>query len=335
MNKIIVTIGPAIFETGIYIKHQANYIYRINGAHSTRESLIKLTGILREEIDSPNILIDLPGNKIRTANVVDPIKISNGTNFKLSIDKINFPDFINFVQEGQIVYADDSTLKFRVESLGSTDIVFRSFSNGYLKNGKGLHVRGIHSEIPFLFQKDLDLIDAANEMGLDFIGLSFVRDNNDINQAKELIKNSATIIPKVETISAVENLDQILINNNYILIDRGDLSTDVGLEKVPLFQNYIIQKANQYNKGVFLATQFLKNMELKPVPTIAEINDLYNTFHLEGVIGIQLSEETAVGNYPQKCLDIINKLELEFSDEMVGSSNVEYFKNYIMKKIKE
>ena len=59
-------------------------------------------------------------------------------------------------------------------------------------------------------------------------------------------------------------------------------------------------------KGFFLATQFLKNMELNPIPTIAEINDLYHTFSLPNISGIQLSEETAVGKFPRECLEIIN-----------------------------
>ena len=130
-----------------------------------------------------------------------------------------------------------------------------------------------------------------------------------------MINKDICIIPKVETLSAVKNIDEILINNDYILVDRGDLSTDVGLEKVPIFQNYIIQKANEHKKGFFLATQFLKNMELNPIPTIAEINDLYHTFSLPNISGIQLSEETAVGKFPRECLEIINLMIDETSKE--------------------
>ena len=288
MKRIIVTIGPSIFKSGIYFKHHDSYIYRINGAHSTDQSLVQMTKLIREEIKDPKILIDLPGNKIRTSNIHTPIKVVKNENFSLNSQNINFPDFLNYIKRGQTVYADDSTLRFQVEKISDDKIIFLSFSNGYLKNGKGLHVRGIHSKIPFLFQADLNLINAANKVKLDFVGLSFVRNNSDIKHAKKLIDND------------------ILTNNEYILVDRGDLSTDVGLEKVPIFQNYIIQKANEHRKGYFLATQFLKNMELKPLPTIAEVNDLYNTFLLPNISGIQLSEETAVGKFPQDCLDVIN-----------------------------
>ena len=306
MERIIVTIGPSIFNSGIYFNHQDNYIYRINGAHSDSESLVQMVQLIRKEISNPKILIDLPGNKIRTAKIHGPIKLVQNESFTLNKQNINFPNFLNYIKMGQTVYADDSTLRFRVEKINDNEIKFLSFSNGYLKNGKGLHVRGIHSKIPFLLQADLDLINAANKVKLDFIGLSFVRNNSDINHAKELINKDISVIPKVETLSAVKNIDEILANNDYILVDRGDLSTDVGLEKVPIFQNYIIQKVNEHKKGFFLATQFLKNMELNPIPTIAEINDLYHTFSLPNISGIQLSEETAVGKFPRECLEIVD-----------------------------
>ena len=66
--------------------------------------------------------------------------------------------------------------------------------------------------------------------------------------------------------------------------------------------------------GFFLATQFLKNMEENPVPTIAEVIDMYNTLK-SGVYGIQLAEETAIGEYPRECLDLIDELTKEVSNE--------------------
>ncbi|MBZ7931724.1 hypothetical protein H2268_05525 [Campylobacter sp. RM12910] len=66
------------------------------------------------------------------------------------------------------------------------------------------------------------------------------------------------IISKIETLEAVNNLNDILNEVDFILIDRGDLSTEIGIEKIPRFQNYIIQMANHKGIKVFLATQILK-----------------------------------------------------------------------------
>jgi len=307
-------LGPASFdENGLIISHQDNYIYRINGAHNNRVSVEKTVGLLREKYSNPKIIIDLPGNKIRTANLDKPIEVKKGQKFTLNTSNTNFPDFEKHLKKDQIVYADDSTLMFKVIESSCNHLLFTSFSDGFLKNGKGLHIRGIHSHIPFLFEKDLELIDVANELKIEFVGLSFVRDYSDVDLAIKKINSDISILPKIETLSAVKNINTILENVDHILIDRGDLSTDIGLYKVPLFQDHIVRKAKCFNKPVYLATQFLKNMEKNPLPTIAEIIDLYNTLKL-GVGGIQLSEETAVGKYPQKCLDVINQIITEISE---------------------
>lgn len=119
----------------------------------------------------------------------------------------------------------------------------------------------------------------------------------------------------METKAAVDNLDQILQSVDHILVDRGDLSTEIGLEKVPSYQRFIVKKTLFYNKRVFLVTQFLKNMEDKPVPTIAEIVDMYNSLKM-GIYGIQLSEETAIGKYPKECLKIIERMIQEVGSEV-------------------
>jgi len=56
-------------------------------------------------------------------------------------------------------------------------------------------------------------------------------------------------------------------------------------------------------------------MENNPIPTIAEINDLY-TISKHGVYGIQLSEETAVGRYVENCIAILEKM----NDNLVKES---------------
>ena len=118
-----------------------------------------------------------------------------------------------------------------------------------------MHVRGIHKNIPFLFDKDKKLIELSNRLNIDYVGLSFVRNELDVKEAKKLLKSKIKIISKIETISAVKNLKKILNVVDNILVDRGDLSTEVGFLK---YQNIkkILKIAKKSNKKVFLATQF-------------------------------------------------------------------------------
>lgn len=316
MKKYILTTGPSLLnEVPLKRVHSLKNIYRINGAHGTIEEIRATVLKIRDQIPQADILIDLPGNKVRTKGFIKPLYVEAGKRFEIPSCQFNYQQYYTHLKKGMVVWANDSTLKFVVEEANQERIVFLSESTGYLQNNKGMHVRGIHANIPFLFDKDKELIALCNEMEISFIGLSFVRTVNNIQEVKKLLQPAdCDIISKIETKEAVENLQDILDEVSYILIDRGDLSTEIGIEKVPRYQKHIIEMALYNSKKVFLATQVLKNMEEKPIPTIAEINDLYTVFKM-GVFGVQLSEETAVGKHVEKCVEILNMMDREVSSE--------------------
>lgn len=316
MKRIILTTGPSYLNDNILRdNHQERFIYRINGSHGSIRNIEKSINEIRKQVKNADILIDLPGNKIRTTNIKIPIKFTEGKSFMLKQNQINLPDFYKYVKNGDIVHANDNIYTFRIKRVNKDEIGLISLSNGKLENNKGLHVRGINKSLSFLLAKDLEIIDIANKNNIKFIGLSFVRNVQDIKDAKKLIKKSI-IISKIETAEAVKNLSSILDSVEYLLIDRGDLSTDIGLIKVPYYQRHIIEKALSRNKKVFLATQFLKTMEKMPIPTIAEVMDLTHILK-QGIHGIQLSEEIAIGKYPLECLKLIGDIEKNILDEAI------------------
>jgi len=318
MKKIIATVGPSLLHTTpLREVHNERNIYRINGAHGAVSDIEKYIVEIKSQIQDAIVLMDLPGNKVRTAGFENGfIEIEEGKEFSLAFNQMNYIEFYKHLNIGDEVWANDSIFKFVVKDIDTNNnqIKFLSHSTGKLQNNKGMHVRGIHEHIPFLFEKDIGLIELANKYNLSYVGLSFVRTRDDIKEAKKLINKDIRIISKVETIAAVDNLVDILNEVEYILVDRGDLSTEIGLAKVPSYQKYIIDKAVYYGKKVFLSTQFLKSMEHNPVPTIPEVIDMYNTLK-SGIYGIQMSEETAVGKYPKNCLDTIVGLMDEIKKE--------------------
>ena len=310
MEKIIATVGPSLLNKHpISELYSDDLIFRVNGAHGSISDITENINRIRKEKKDASILMDLPGNKIRTNNIMEPLKLTVGEPFELSFQQTNFINFFKYIKKGDKVWANDSTYEFEVIKVNQNveTITFLSKSDGFLLNNKGMHVRGIHRDIPFLFDKDIKLIEIANKLNLEFIGLSFVRNLNDIKAAKELVNQNTKIITKVETKAAVQNLKEILNNTDFILIDRGDLSTEVGLENIPSYQRHILNEAKINGVKTFLATQFLKNMEINPIPSIPEIIDLYNTV-ADGVYGIQLSEETAVGKYPYDCVQVVRNI---------------------------
>ncbi|MBI2608206.1 MAG: hypothetical protein HYW47_01235 [Deltaproteobacteria bacterium] len=315
MKKLILTVGPAFFKSSILTKFPSkNYIFRINGAHNDKASMVECIEKLRKAQPDAHILIDLPGNKIRLKTLESPIPLEIGKNITLKKDQLNYPQFCELIHPGDTVLADDSRLKLQVQETRKEGVVLKSQSNGSLKSGKGLHVRNINEHLPFFFERDLEIIETANKYKITYLGLSFVRDVKDILLAREVVNKEITLISKVETRSAVKNIDSILTQVDHILIDRGDLSADIGLEKIPMCQKFIIEKALFYNKRVFLATEFLKYMTDNPLPSIAEVTSLYSAMK-QGIYGIQLSEETSTGLYPEECVEIVNKILEEISQE--------------------
>lgn len=318
MKRFILTTGPALLhEVPLEEVHDERNIYRINGAHGSIDDIESYIQEIRRQIPDADILMDLPGNKVRTRNLPNGgIKVEKGKEFAIPSDCFNYVEFYKHIKPGMTAWANDSIFEFEVVSSNEKEIIFLSKSDGILINNKGVHIRCIHEQIPFLFEKDKQLIELANKWSLEFVGLSFVRNPENVKEAKSLLSKRSDVITKIETLDAVENINDILPLTNYILVDRGDLSTDIGVEKIPRYQKFIIDKALFFDVKVFLATQVLKNMETKPIPTIGEIEALYEIYK-SGVYGVQMSEETAVGKYVKNCVDTLLKMEEEIKSESI------------------
>ena len=318
MKRFILTVGPALLnDVPLSAVHDGRNIYRINGAHGNLKEIEGNIREIRRQVPGADILMDLPGNKVRTKDLPDGgIVVENGKKFQIPSRCFNYADFYRHLKKGMTAWANDSIFEFEVEEADRERIVFLSKSDGVLINNKGVHVRGIHNEIPFLFEKDRELIGLSRKWDLSYVGLSFVRRPENVTEVRSLIGDRTDLITKIETLEAVNNINDILPLTNYILVDRGDLSTDVGVQKIPRFQKYIIDKALFFDVKIFLATQILKSMETKPIPTIGEIEALYDIYK-SGVYGVQMSEETAVGKYIVNCMKILRDMETEVKSEII------------------
>lgn len=320
MQKFILTVGPALLhEVSLTEIHSDKNIYRINGAHGSIADIEGYIEEIRRQIPGAAILMDLPGNKVRTKNVPgNGIELVKGEKFTIPNVCFNYPDFYRHLQPGMTAWANDSVFEFEVFEVNEENITFLSKSDGVLINGKGVHIRGMHKDIPFLFEKDKELIQVANKYHLEYVGLSFVRSAENVEEAISLLSENIKVISKIETLDAVSDINRILPLVEYILVDRGDLSTDIGIMNIPRYQKYIIEKAQYYDVKVFLATQILKNMESKPIPTIGEIEALYEIYK-SGVYGVQMSEETAVGKYVRETVSVLNHMFESVKEETIIS----------------
>jgi len=139
------------------------------------------------------------------------------------------------------------------------------------------------------------------------------------------------IISKVECVDALENIDEIIQKSDFILIDRGDLSKEIPIEKIPFTQKVIMHKARRYNTGIFVATNLLETMVERNKPTRAEVHDVVNTI-VDGALGLTLAAETAIGKHPMECINMLNKL-IQHAELVVNGSDPKNLENGFIKSL--
>jgi pyruvate kinase len=137
--------------------------------------------------------------------------------------------------------------------------------------------------------------------------LSFTNSAEDVKRVREIIGHDTNLISKIESIKGVLNLGEILPVVDQVLIDRGDLSREVDIEKIPFIQRMIISYARSKETPVFVATNLLESMIKASSPTRAEANDVASTL-LMGASGLVLAAETAIGEYPVEAVDMVNSI---------------------------
>ena len=154
--------------------------------------------------------------------------------------------------------------------------------------------------------KDLEAIKIAKSFNISNFALSFTRSHLDIIKFNSLLKSSRKIF-KLETKNAIQNLNKIFKYGKDFLIDRGDLSKETSVEKIPIYQRHIMSKAKKNKKNIFVATNCLESMIINPYPTRAEANDIYNILELEAK-GLVLAAETAIGKFPVESIIFLKKM---------------------------
>ncbi|MCA9313383.1 pyruvate kinase, partial [Candidatus Saccharibacteria bacterium] len=194
----------------------------------------------------------------------------------------------------------------RIKSLiTDIDIAKKSISikvvnGGIVSSGKGLNLPETDFTGQVITNKDIEDVKFGAQKGFDYVALSFVQSSDDVKYFKTLLQSlgsEAKIISKIETKKAVENLESIILESDGVMVARGDLSTEVGPESVPILQRKIIGLCIENNKFSIVATQMLASMVASPEPTRAEVSDVA-TAVIVGTDCVMLSEETAVGSYP-------------------------------------
>ena len=272
------------------------------------------------------LLADLQGPKLRIGELEGgQIDLVKGEELVIRTGKetgtagvvyTSYMQFARDVKAGEPVLMDDGKLELRVlETDSKGEVRCEVVHGGVLKPRKGINLPSTAISLPCITEKDAVDLAYALEKDVDWIGLSFVRNAQDIVELRERIEaegKHTRIIAKIEKPEALEDLEGILEETDAVMIARGDLGVEIPKQEVPLVQKDIIQRCMHIGKPVIVATQMMESMIEASVPTRAEVNDVANAV-LDGADAVMLSAETSVGAYPVEAVtamtDIIESME--------------------------
>lgn len=332
-TKIICSIGPSTqtWEKFKGVVEAGMNVARINFSHATMEE----RKIDEELVERANrelganiaILYDTKGPDLRTCTFEgDYIELVAGDTIRLVEEEImgtkeaicfNYRGVIKDLHVGMNVLLDDGFYKLVVESEDEDGgVTCRIMNGGTIKSRRGVCIPGVNLDVPYVSEKDEEDIKYACDKDGDFLAISFVNTADNIREVRSLCakygKPDMPIVSKVETQYAMDNLDEIIDETDYVMVARGDLGVETGVENLPYYQQMMISKCREKGKGVIMATQMMHSMKTNIRPTNAEVTDVSNAV-LAGCDAIMTSDETTMGKYPvevvQNMTDICEKVE--------------------------
>ena len=323
-TKIVGTIGPASSAPEAIAALIAAGMdgARLNMSHGNHEDHRTRAARVREAEAAAGrpiaLIADLQGPKLRVGDLDAPVTLERGTTLVIAGEDaaqdgdlpISPAVLGSVLQIGNDVLIDDGHVKLRVEAVERGRARCEVIVGGVVSSHKGVNLPGVPLPIPSITRKDIDDLEFAMELGVDFVALSFVRSASDVRALRTLMEargSTAHVIAKIEKAEAIAALDEILAESDAVMVARGDLGVEIGTADVPLLQKRIIARALERGRPVITATQMLESMIHQTEPTRAEASDIANAI-LDGTSAIMLSGETAVGEFPIEAVEVMNRI---------------------------
>ena len=332
-TKIVCSIGPSTqnWEAFKGVVDAGMNVARINFSHATMEERRIDEELIKRANDELGVhiatLYDTKGPDLRTCTFEgDYIDLVEGSTIRIiESDELGTSEAISFnykgilkdLKPGMSVLLDDGFYKLVVESVDADGgVTCRIANGGTIKSRRGVCIPGIKLDVPYISEQDREDIKYACVHDGDYLAISFVNSAEDIKEVRELCaefgKPNMQIVSKVETQYAMDNLDSIIDATDVVMIARGDLGIETGVENLPLYQQMMITKCREKGKRVIMATQMMTSMKHNIRPTNAEVTDVANAV-LAGCDAIMTSDETTMGEYPvqtvQNMAEICKKVE--------------------------
>jgi pyruvate kinase len=274
-KKLLCTLGPSSLNGEVIerLNHLNVDLFRINLSHTRVDQVEPLVELIRAHSSIP-ICLDTQGAQARTFNFSDgEITLTDGDVISLvaapslgSVEALSiYPaDVMAQLAVNDLISVDHNGTLLQVIEVGPPCKAL-VVNGGVIGSNKAISLAGKSLILPSLTESDDAAINEAIRLQIPQIALSFTNSRSDVDQLRNRVGTGTTIIAKIESRLGVENLVNILEVADAILIDRGDLSREVAVERLPSIQKEIIRSAKIAGVPVYVATNLLESMVTSPV----------------------------------------------------------------------
>ena len=319
-TKIVCTIGPASWDANtVKAMFQAGMnVARINGAFADVAELARVEKLIRGISPDIALMLDIKGHEVRLNKFPHPLLVKKGDEVIIGnstddeIYPATFPQLWKDLKAGQKIMVDKGATGLEITKITTSGKIHAKVLFGEkVAPGKGMKFPGAKLSNEAITEIDKEQIRYCAEAGWEFVSASFIRTKKDVIEVRKSFGQSKIhLIAKIEDQQGVDNIDEIIASSDGIMIARGDLGSELPLEKLPMIQKQLIYKCNHAAKPVILATNLLESMTVNVFPTRAEVTDVANGV-LEGTDSLMTSGETAQGKHPVESVEMLDRLARE------------------------
>lgn len=231
---------------------------------------------------------------------------------------MSIPNIVVNLEIGNNIWFDDGkiggVIEYTYDEYAAVVITKASLKGTKLKEEKGINLPDTHLQLPSLTEEDVINLPFIAKHA-DIVGYSFVRTADDVKQLMDALSKlkrmDIGMVLKIENKESFNNLPDLLLTamkwpNIGVMIARGDLAVELGVERISEVQEQILWVCEAAHVPVIWATQILENLAQTGLATRAEITDASMSVRAECVM---LNKGPNIMETIKTLLNILERME--------------------------
>ena len=326
-TTLVVTLGPASLRPAVLrsLAPLGVGLLRLNLSHVALCDFEDVLRTARIHSHLP-VCVDTEGAQVRVGLVSTGVALRVGQPVRLVRDKalgterqlsLRPAALFEALTPAMTLAVDEAVLRVAVVEHGwATAIVV---AGGRVRSNRLVVVDPAPS-LPALTEKDRTAVDIAAAAGVDHYALGYASTAAAVDELRALLPVGARLLARIDNRLGAERRGEIIAAADTVVVGRHHLAAELPIEHVPFLQKAIAREGAAAGTPVWVATG-RSGTTATPTATVAEASDVANLL-LDGVSGLVLTGETALGADPLGSVERVANLVNGVSGGVVAASGV-------------